>query len=288
MAQKKRKPFKELDVAWVLGTGRTGTSLLYHILYRLSPELVCFQEPPPGPILNFYSKIRAEGLSNPRLDRFILNHLRRSREKLFRKKPAGKYIEINPFLFGLTDLLQELFGKLRVVHMTRHPLTFISSAMNFTPPHAGGPFIHTPLWKLNAARALGFPQTEWQKLSEAEKWAWRWFFMNQKIISLREAGGSDYFLLKYEDLTSENEDRRRQPLKSLFHFLNLNWNGTLDAGVFQKKINASRNQNAELPDPSLRNRILKICQPLMAAFEYSDLPKPEYPQTFSALSKSQR
>ena len=126
--------------------------------------------------------------------------------------------------------------------------------------------IHTPLWKLNAARVLGIPQPEWKKLKEAEKWAWRWVAINQKILSFREAD-APYFLLKYEDLTAPVQ-RRQKILGSLFRFLELKNGPPLEAGLFEKKYNASRNPG--LSDPGLKKSILEICGPLLTVFDYEE------------------
>ncbi len=126
--------------------------------------------------------------------------------------------------------------------------------------------IHTPLWKLNAARVLGMPQLEWKKLKEAEKWAWRWVAINQKILSLRQAG-TPYFLLKYEDLTAPVQ-KREEILASLFRFLELKNEFPHGAGLFEKKYNASENRG--LSDPGLKKIILEICAPLLPVLDYEE------------------
>lgn len=116
-----------MRTAFALSTGRTGTKFLAHYLDRNYPDVVAVHEPPGSRwlrvVANAYqaSRVRRE---------FAIGALRRARRQVLTRPGADLYVESNPFLSGMVDLLGEVFSGPLVIHIVRDPRTYVQSAAN--------------------------------------------------------------------------------------------------------------------------------------------------------------
>ena len=260
----------QTDNYFVLSTGRTGTTFLYHFLGHLYPMLGCFQEPPPNWFYNFASNLYVTGAVGKVQKSLIRRHFLWRRNRLIQKMEGNKYVEINPFIFGLGPFLKELLGEIKILHIIRNPLTYIPSVLNYLPPVLYRfPAPWRPglrdrfLWNLNVDRG--------KALSNIEKKAWFWVSVNREIASY-ETFSAKYLRLKFEDLFSPERDLRDTTLRKLFAFMALLPPGDWNSSELASKKN-ERRENF-VPDwgqwdEQTRASVLEICRPLMEEFGYA-------------------
>lgn len=271
------------DNYFVMSTGRTGTTFLYHFLRRLYPALGCFQEPPPNWFYNLASNLYATGTVGKVQKNLIRGHFLRTRNRLIQAMPGNKYLEVNPFIFGLGYFVKELLGEIKILHITRHPLTYISSVLNYIPsvlysfpPSWRVGLRERFLWNLNVSKALEDPLIEWSRLSSIERKAWYWGYVNRRIASYRTIC-SKYLRIKFEDLFSEEKEVWDETLRTLVRFLELPFPGGLDSSELTSRMNESRENRAprwqEWGQP-LRESVLEICRQAMDEFDYLAEPSP--------------
>ncbi len=265
--------FTQTEIYFVLSTGRTGTTFLYHFLRRHYPDVICSQEPSPSWIFNICSNLRTER----RLPRFCLplieRHFITSRSPLLRnyeERKSAKYIEISPFLYGLGDTLRQTLGSIKVIHMIRHPLSFITSTLNFRPKSWRGLFVDMPFWNLNIRHVFRNRKIPWKRLSKLERLAWQWVCINEKIRSYQR-DGANFLTIRFEDLFSCEAPLRESTVQRITAFLGLP-PPIIHPDGFQKRINPS--QAAICPPPKLWDagilkRVLDICSPLMKTYNFS-------------------
>ncbi len=192
-----------------------------------------------------------------------------------------KYIEVNPFIFGLGNPLKKWLGEIKIVHIVRHPLTYIPSVLNYIPSvlyrfpskyrsHLRERF----LWNLNVSRALKDKNIEWESLSKIEQKAWYWVYVNHRIQSYEETS-ERYLVIKFENLFSPEKAIQEKAIKSLINFLGLELPKNIYSNEFANKVNES------LKDPTppwnqwdkrTLESVLRICGKGMEKYDYRALP----------------
>lgn len=207
------------NCSFVLSTGRTGTTFLAEFLEKHFPALESVQEPPGSWAFQIYSNFFLQGSNSPAFRRFVQRHYLRDRSRLWTGARAEKYVEINPFLYGCADVLGERAASWKVLHLVRHPFTFIPSILNFKPRSWRVWFMHAPLWNPDIRKASGGCGTP-AGPSAIENRAWQWLLMNQKIRSY-EGKCARYERVLYEDLFYGEEPARRAAWEKVADFLGL-------------------------------------------------------------------
>jgi len=116
-----------MRTAFALSTGRTGTKFLAHYLDRNYPEVVAVHEPPGSRWL----RIVANAYQASRVKReTAIGALRRARRRIITRPGDDLYVESNPFLSGMVDLLGDVFSEPILIHIVRDPRTYVQSAAN--------------------------------------------------------------------------------------------------------------------------------------------------------------
>ncbi len=258
---------------FVLTTGRTGSTFLFKLLHKYFPEEVIRREPPPSFLLNVYSNLRMEGWPIPEawLAKLVRGYFLKIKRRLGDKSLANWYLEVNPFLYGTGDLIRDVFGSWKLIHMVRHPFSYAHSTQNYRPRAWRKFFVHAPLWYLYVSRVLPEEKIRWSSLLHREKSAWQWRVINQKIESYRNLCDG-YLRVRYEDFFSSSPAVREETLRSLLRFLELPEDRIpADAVPYHRKENPSQHARVPTPekwDPTLRDSIARICAPLMERYGY--------------------
>lgn len=257
-------------MVFVLSTGRTGTTFLHQFLTRYFPELPCYQEPRPSWIFNIYANLLCSSSFARPLESFMQEYYLKTRRPLLTAGAEPFYMEINPFLYSLGPILSGLAESVKIIHMIRHPIGFITSSLNFNPQGWRALFKDFPGWNLNVAKAWKEKNIPWRKLSGIEKRAWQWCYINHRIQSDSKTA-TGYLCLKFEDLFESDQQTRRNALSNLTSFLEIPFPKNYQENLFSIKANPS---NAAWPsspdqwDPLILNRMRQDCGGLMADFQY--------------------
>ena len=185
----------------------------------------------------------------------------RSRQKSLE---AGCYIEVNPLLCPITDMLLYLPVTLNIIHIVREPIAWAQSITQF---RASSYYRHVidfiPFTK-------PYPKSkprDWFQLSETDRALWRWRFCNERIASLQTEAQS-YTLIRYEELFSDDLATRKATFKKMSAALPM----PLDGSISEEEMVVRRNERPKLrqtsePDLTLAQR---ICSELAAQFGYAN------------------
>ena len=170
------------------------------------------------------------------------------------------YVEINPFLCPMTDLLPETGKRLRVVHMVREPGDWAISITNFKASTRFREVIdHIPF-----AKPYPSPRPQgWAEFTEIERALWRWQWCNSRIENLRPHC-EDYAIVRYEDLFSTDPEVVRQTVDLVSRALNLREPLRLATADLSQRANPSQGENRR-PD---QGEIDRICGELATKYGY--------------------
>lgn len=253
--------FPERDCGWVLSPSRTGTVFLTDALRSRFPQVRFEHEPAPARWELMLGNARNDVGLGKALVRRLFRRARRKR--LAQLPPGGKYIEINPMLCPITDLLADVPQPLRVVHMVRDPRTWTPSILSFK---ASGIRRHV-IDLIPFAKPYPSPRPPgWRSLSETERALWRWRFCNEQILQLRPAC-AQYTLVRYEDLFSADRALQERTLTTLLAGLDLDAGGDLAWFQTNQRINASPRAAHDLAPAE--PQVQAICGPLLEDFGYA-------------------
>ncbi len=183
-------------ICFILSAGRTGTVSLAHALRRDLPQTIVLHEPPPARIELLLGNIRNRTGFGHQLLRTMFIGTRRAR---FPKPGDGNgYVEINPMLCPVTDLLPALGQPFNLVQIVRHPVEWVQSMVAFKASgryRAIVPFI--PFAELGPwPRPVG-----WTRMTVTDRTLWRWRYCNERIMEARTSA-EKYVLVRFEDLFS--------------------------------------------------------------------------------------
>ena len=248
-------------ICFVLSAGRTGTVFLTHLLEQHFPETFAVHEPFPARYELMLANLRNDtGLGGSLLRRFFRGVRDRRLEGL---RPDQPYIELNPMLCPLCDLLPDLGQPFSVVHLVRQPLSWADSIASF---RASKPF--RPLIRF-VPFSKPYPQPRpqgWTRLNELERALWRWRFCNEQIRMLRPHAQA-YSVLRYEDLFSGDAKRREASLAEFLYLLPIGFDGRLPEADFGTRANPK--PASARPLPVDKARVETICGELMSDFGYA-------------------
>lgn len=192
-------------------------------------------------------------------DGLLRDFFHRSRDHRLAER-GEDYVEINPFLCAMTDLLPEAGKALRVVHMVREPGDWAISITNFKASARFRNVIdHVPFAKpYPSPRPRG-----WTRLPEIERALWRWQWCNSRIENLKPHCET-YALVRYEDLFSTDLEMVRRTVDIVSRTLNLREPLRLDSADLSQRANPSQGENWR---PG-QDRIDSICGELASMYGY--------------------
>ena len=189
---------------YVLSAGRTGTVFLTRTLPAHVPGIHAIHEAPGSRMTLILGNI---ALAVGRGDRWLL---RRLHHQLDRPSPGAVDLQINPMLVPVTHLLPSL-GPVRLVHMVRHPASWVRSIRAFRASGFRRHLIdHVPF-----GTPFPWPRpTNWSSLNPTQQALWRWRHCNERIEALaQDAAFAER--IRYEDLFRADRATREATLKRL-------------------------------------------------------------------------
>lgn len=231
---------------YILSAGRTGTVFLEKLLATYAPGTVTEHEPKPTREQMMMANMRNDwGLRANGLKRWF-NAARNRREQ----RAGGQYIEINPFLCAMTDLLPDPARPIRVVHITRDPSSWARSMTVFKASTKFRLIIdYIPF-----AKPYPSPRPEgWASWSFYERNLARWSWCNAQIAKLKIEAQA-YTHLRYEDLFSADIATKEAAVMQVFDTLDLPRPDAIDWALFDTKANPAPPSSTEF-DAQAASRI---------------------------------
>jgi hypothetical protein len=240
-AEAEKQPWR-----YILSAGRTGTLFLASYLESRCTCVTAVHEPRPSRQHLLLANIRNDtGFGKG----FLAWHFQKCRLTRLRRQ-SGIYVEINPHLCALTDLLLDPDRPARIVHMVREPESWTASILGFKASAPFRKFIDL----IPFATPYPAPRPEgWRSFAKAEKVLWRWHWCNSRILMLRDKV-QHFCIIRYEDLFCSDDPRREAALASIGATLGLDGNMPIDSTAFFQRMNPGVSA-ARRPDPALVRRI---------------------------------
>lgn len=253
-------------VGFILSPSRTGTVFLAHALRERFPDAVWVHEPWPARAEVMLGNLRNDWGVGGRLLGWLFRYLRSHRfQSAGKSADSGRYIEINPMLCPITDLLPTLDIPLHVVHLVRDPRTWVRSILAFK---ASG-YRRYLIDYIPFATPYPSPRPAgWNRLTPPERALWRWTHCNRRILNIKSQCAR-YRLVRYEDLFSPTADVRHTALAALLETLGLPEPSDLSWFQTQERKNpapASPYKHLELDETA----VTTICGDLLDEFGYCE------------------
>lgn len=198
------------QIGFILSTGRTGTKFMEKYINETFSSAVCFHEPHPKQIFNIFSNMY---LMNSIRGRWIAWYFVNRRRKLWREIGGKRYIESNPYLYGCIEPFLEKFDEMQVLHIVRHPVSYMKSHINNGFWHGMKRFFNevVPYWDTSKMVKDSAPGED--PLYHLIK---RWQVINQWITSYQQR--TDYLRIRFEDLFSPEPEVSSAALNYIRHF----------------------------------------------------------------------
>ena len=199
-----------VNPVFILSTGRTGTQFFEDYISDTSKMAFCLHEPHPSRRFKFYSNMYLEGKIS---DEKIISQFLKCRRKIFPKTPEKKYIESSNFMFGCIPSLSTHFKKIGVIHIIRHPETYVKSHLNHGFWRGYKKFFarHVPFW---------LEQLDVKDPNDpVELLAARWVLVNQQIASY--ASIIPYLSVRFEDLFSSDPSSSIAEIRRIREFCDI-------------------------------------------------------------------
>jgi hypothetical protein len=215
---------------FISSTGRTGTQFLADGLSSMIDDSTAYHE--PGVLwitrpFDIIKKVMKFGpyhmslgqldinrsmyiLSNQRAagrvsDKEALSYLKKMRDSLITNENGKIYIESSGHLFGILDLIPQVYPNAKIIYIVRDPRSWIASALRTVEYILYGPFDHGL-----SVRAMDIPEDPfshyWPSMRKFEKYAWWYEFVNTFVLTRCE-GLENFRVYRFEDLfNNENKD----------------------------------------------------------------------------------
>jgi len=201
----------------LVSTGRTGTKFFFELFDVFFSNIYSVHEPTPD-LLELSLSYRRHNISKKK----ALTQFKKSRICEYKKaKKLGRYFEANNNLTLLSPLLIDQIETLKVIHITRHPYTFIRSAYHKKNLFKGQEYL---FYHDNDKRKrltpfdnddLGF-QGRWKDMPRILKIAWYWNTYNKELLDIKE-DNSNYKCFKYENVFDSRY--REKTINEMIRFL---------------------------------------------------------------------
>lgn len=179
-------------------------------------------------------------------------------------------VEFDSYLSPLVADMLDYRVSPTIIHMVRHPYSWIRSTENFKAAHWRRFIIdYLPFAKLVHPKARSI----WSQLNTIEKSAWRWVYYNEKLLECSKSG-KNYLCVKYEDFISPDPVIRNDTVNKILFMIDPQHNAEVDV-EWSERINKSRHGQIEhwqnWPTSTLSS-VEKICRNLMEEFGYQSRP----------------
>lgn len=238
---------------YVLSTGRTGSTYLSLLLKEIVPALNFEHQKRGARLINIYSNLPLE-------NKYYLSVM----EFLFQISGRGMPPKptVDPLLSGgISKLISHDFLDAKVIHLVRNPSKFVESFMNWKNQSLKKKILHhgVPFW--NPVPFIfdeEISYREWLGMEKFEKFCWIWNYKNRNFCKLKE--NNEYLLLRFEDITSKDDEIRNQALTDLSSFVGASQIKSKD--LFNSKVNKSEKKYFPAYqnwDDSMKESVKRYC-----------------------------
>ena len=178
-------------ITFILSTGRTGTQFFSKYLTETCAHTLCLHEPKPSRRFKWYSNFYLTGKLSKK---FIASQYFNKRKSILQHRDYNQYIESSNFLFGCVEPILTQTPDLAVLHIVRHPLTYVRSHLNkgYWSGIKGFTARNIPGWMEYIEP--GIKKTKDPVLILLA----RWIYVNKIILSYQD--NIKYMLVRFEDL----------------------------------------------------------------------------------------
>lgn len=196
---------------YVLSAGRTGTVFLTHLLNDMD-GISAVHEPSPTRWQMMLANLRNDfGIGGATLENWF------NRTHQIDSGTIDAFVELNPFLCALADLIPEDGVESRIVHMVRHPLDWAVSMTAFKASTRYRHFIDF----VPFSKPYPTPRPEgWIRLSDVEKALWRWRWCNERLLAISDRVTA-FQTIRSEDILSPESQKSEAAARALFNCLEL-------------------------------------------------------------------
>lgn len=186
-----------------ISTGRTGTAAIAENFGRRFPETSCVHEPFGSRLLRIVGNMYATGHMPEPCARFVVSLTHGLRRVLSRNRGL---VESNPHMCCLIPVVKQLYPDTVIVHVVRHPATFIRSYVNHGAFHGFKGWLghHIPFWFLKPKHFGDRSWPPWSPSRPIDAATYRWFILNRIIERDLSDWGGDWLRVRYEDLFSDS------------------------------------------------------------------------------------
>jgi hypothetical protein len=214
---------------FINSTGRTGTQFLAEVMSKMIEDCTSLHEPGTpwiskadkwlGQVKKFglyhmtlgqlkashsMFKLSAERIRNNLDFKDIKNNIINMRKDLISQSRGGIYIESSGHIYGLLDILDQVFENSKFIFIIRDPRDWVRSALNTFEYILYGP-LDLKFADLSI-KASDLPEDEyyesWNEMSMFEKYCWYYNKLNSFVLSQME-GRNNFEIYRHEDLFSE-------------------------------------------------------------------------------------
>jgi len=247
----------------VLSAGRTGTLYQTKLINSIYSNVTAMHEP----ALSRYLYVLGNVANYFRADRKALLQWY-ANSFLKRKNDYNRYIELNPLLCPLTDMLTQILPDLHIVHMVRNPNTWVYSLMQHGASAPVKPFMR--MIPFNAPIPAGNFKS-WFNMSKIERLLWRWSDFNRRINSLKDSSAS-YTIIQYEKLFNADSTINFKTVCEFMSALQLELPLTADALPVLGRVNktAGKKLYSESVFSAIENKLLlEVVREQMEEYGYT-------------------
>ncbi len=249
---------------YIFSTGRTGTTQLREFIKKRNPDIEIAFEPEPSRQAFLLWSAGMRGVLPADSGRKMI-YRKRLKEMAVRDVDRTR-VEFDSYLSPLVAEMLDYSASPIIIHMVRHPYSWIRSIENFKAAHWRRFIIdYLPFAKLVHPKARSF----WSSLSTIERSAWRWVYYNEKLLECSKSG-QNYMCVKYEDFISADASIRNDTVNKMLFMLDPHHDTELDI-EWHERMNKSGQGEVEhwrhWPESTL-NSVRKICGNLMEEFGY--------------------
>ena len=224
---------------------------------------------------NSMFKLSADRAAGRIGDKKAREYVYKQRKRYVSKVKQSLYVESNAHLYGVLDLLSEIFPNCKIIYVMRDPRTWIRSALN-TPEYVLYSPIDFRFFKASV-RAIDFENDpyyhRWEQMDKFEKYCWYYNKVNSFALSLMQ-GKDNFRIFRFEDLfqSSDRVSEFKSMLDFATNFENHQYQYHLKEEMIKKKVH-SRSKKGKLPDwnewePRLAQTIMEHCSRWFLEYGY--------------------
>ncbi len=201
----------------------------------------------------------------------------KQRKRYISKVRQSLYVESNAHLYGVLDLLTDIFPNSKIVYVIRDPRTWIRSALN-TPEYVLYSPIDFRFFKASV-RAIDFEDdpyyNHWDQMSKFEKYCWYYNKVNEFALDLMK-GKDNFRVFKFEDLfqSKDKVSEFKNMLDFVTDFGDRKYHYKLKEEMIEKKVHSGA-KRGKLPhwrewEPTLAKSIMDHCAKWFREYDYGD------------------